>query len=283
MRHTYNMNLFRFPNAVTYYILGAWVTDGNVSIRGTHSYLSRISSNDLEWIEKLRIILYPTLPICISKSKNRKNTHYSLNITNKEIARWFVNNNCIPNKSLILEFPPNIPKEYMPDFIRGCLDGDGWISLQNQKQSKNKRLVCGLSSGSLNFINSFQKIYNEYNLKSSICIEKGGEELIFDRIYTTQNNYKLMVSGKSSEELCKLCYYDGHEISMKRKNDNAQKLIKYYGSHLSDPDRNCKIKWLKPDELALKVKNSNYTVVAKELGVAPISVKRRLMKFGINI
>jgi hypothetical protein len=50
------------------------------------------------------------------------------------------------NKSLTLEFP-EVPKEYLPDFIRGYFDGDGSIM-----RLKNNRVNSAFTCGSKKFL-----------------------------------------------------------------------------------------------------------------------------------
>jgi hypothetical protein len=50
------------------------------------------------------------------------------------------------NKSLTIKFP-EIPKEYLPDFIRGYFDGDGCIM-----RLKNNRVNSAFTCGSKDFL-----------------------------------------------------------------------------------------------------------------------------------
>lgn len=51
-----------------------------------------------------------------------------LSIGSKQIAQDLANNfNIIPKKSLVLLPPVRMPNEYAHHFIRGYVDGDGWI------------------------------------------------------------------------------------------------------------------------------------------------------------
>jgi intein-encoded DNA endonuclease-like protein len=52
-----------------------------------------------------------------------------------------------PNKSLTLQFP-DVPREYVRHFIRGCWDGDGSVYLEK----RSKRIKASYVSGSRKFI-----------------------------------------------------------------------------------------------------------------------------------
>ncbi len=40
---------------------------------------------------------------------------------------------CVPNKSLILEFPKTVPSDLIHHFIRGYFDGDGSVFITRKK------------------------------------------------------------------------------------------------------------------------------------------------------
>lgn len=51
-------------------------------------------------------------------------------ICNAQLCQQLNNLGCIPNKTYVLQFPSSeqVPDKFMRHFIRGFLDGDGWIS-----------------------------------------------------------------------------------------------------------------------------------------------------------
>lgn len=61
-----------------------------------------------------------------------------ITICNTKMCRDLISLNCVPRKSLILEYPTDkIPSEFECDFIRGYFDGDGAISLSYYNNSPN--------------------------------------------------------------------------------------------------------------------------------------------------
>lgn len=285
MRHNYNLFNFLNEDDISYYLLGAWFSDGNVMWIDKHSYMARLSSNDNEWIEKIRNIICPTLPISIRK--DREAPHYSVTITNKQITKWFINHGCIMNKSLIVEMP-DIPNEYLPDFLRGCWDGDGWISIYKQKNNK-ERIMAILSSGSKKFVTKLQqRLMEQYNIKSSITILPAKAIIIKNKISYRHELYKLAISGFCAKKLINIMYYNDHQISMLRKNIMAQQVISNNKEEIATNkpytrplNVGCKIQWPSDNDLLAMINASNINRIAIKLGVTYDAVKHRLQHRGI--
>ena len=50
-----------------------------------------------------------------------------LTVNSIKMVNDLIKHGCVPNKSLILEFPKHLSKDMLPHFIRGYIDGDGCI------------------------------------------------------------------------------------------------------------------------------------------------------------
>lgn len=148
------------------YVLGYLYADGSLEdapyLRG--KYL-RVTSTDKSTIVKIRawmnsrhkiVVLKPTL-------RNPGKTRYFLRIGSHELYDDLSSLGLYPNKSLTLGFP-NVPSEFISDFIRGYFDGDGCVYLEVAKGiSKNKivkRLRVIFTSGSEAFLNGLYKTLN---------------------------------------------------------------------------------------------------------------------------
>jgi len=105
------------------YFLGLMYADGCVQIKNSAYTMSiKLKSNDQYIIEKFRDIMSPSSPIKIS------NNEYSyFRVNQKEICEQLISHGCVPNKSLILEFPTTVPNELIRHFLRGYSDGDASI------------------------------------------------------------------------------------------------------------------------------------------------------------
>jgi hypothetical protein len=100
----------------------------------------------------------PSSPIKISYGK------YSyFRINQKEICEQLISHECVPNKSLILEFPTTIPKELISHFLRGYSVGDGTIyinHLKNKFGTKYDNFIWKIVS-TKQFCNSVSNILKE--------------------------------------------------------------------------------------------------------------------------
>lgn len=228
MPHKYSHNLQTIYNKddISYYILGAYITDGCVSKNGV-SLTTELKSKDCDWLHNIGKILSPQSPI-----KKSNGNCYRLRIANKEFATWLINNNCIPNKSLKVKMPI-IPKEYLKDFLRGCIDGDGSLGIYKRKNGTSDKLyklpICYLVSASKIFITELQKQLMETNIHSTIQTKnvKGQTTILQNgqKIIGKHNQYIIKFTGKYCKEVLQYCYYGDHRISMARKNKIAQTII----------------------------------------------------------
>lgn len=104
-----------------------------------------ITLKDKEHLEKFKLALEcPNHNIGEKADKRfKKESHlFYISIKDKQLHKDLIKWGCVPQKSLILEKIPNIPREYVSHFIRGYFDGDG--SLHYLKNSNNYRIsFCG--------------------------------------------------------------------------------------------------------------------------------------------
>ena len=69
-------------------------------------------------------------------NRNGKNyKSYVSGFSNAIVKKNLINLGCVPKKSLTLTFPneQQVPQEYIYDFIRGYIDGDGYIQYDYEK------------------------------------------------------------------------------------------------------------------------------------------------------
>jgi intein-encoded DNA endonuclease-like protein len=114
------------------YWLGFLYADGCV-----HSHNCGISlalhTKDAEHLELLKTSLNLTNKVQDVNGHNTKR----LEFTDKQMHADLIKQGCVPNKSLILEPPKNVPERLIRHFIRGLFDGDGSIYIR-----KSPRIRC---------------------------------------------------------------------------------------------------------------------------------------------
>src|SRR5260221_1650532 len=215
-RHKYNYNedIFYNNDDISYYLLGVFMTDGCVS----KNRLS-LSSKDTDWLESIKNLICKDLSL-IKASK--VNDNYAIFILNKNITKWFIKNNCVERKSAILEFPPNIPEKYIPDFLRGVIDGDGSIQDPSSVTDKRRASRVCIYSASKRFMEQIADIYDKWNIKYNIleCQKAGSKGEIRGNSFERKLSvYRITVQSQEAYKLAKILCKNTNidSISLERK------------------------------------------------------------------
>lgn len=106
------------------YVLGYWWADGYMRIHpNTGAHLIEIASVDVEHLQAIADAMGIT-----SKQRqiNNKSECCEIVACSKELYIDLLQLGGTPNKSNSIGFP-DVPVEYIPDFIRGFVDGDGTL------------------------------------------------------------------------------------------------------------------------------------------------------------
>lgn len=220
-KYIYYPEILTNEDDLSYYLLGAFITDGCVYRNGTDNYACQLCSIDIDWLNLIKNQFGQNL-----KLHNFRDNYYGLRITRNSIAQWFIAHGCCPQKTLTVNFP-TIPLKYMPDFLRGLIDGDGSIGiyyseLNNKTYTKKS---CQFISASKSLIDGFQQYANTIGIRSNISKKKMIDHELHGKIIKSKNQvYVLSFSGKYTEKLLSHLYYPGHKLSMPRKNKIAQRI-----------------------------------------------------------
>jgi hypothetical protein len=117
------------------YFLGLIITDGCIhSAKGRQPLVSlTLQKSDAYLLEKLKEEL----------NSNKRVTGdgrgcCSLSILSSKMVADLKQYGVVPNKSLSVAFPKNIPKQFYRHFIRGVLDGDGSVSYYSRAAQGRK-------------------------------------------------------------------------------------------------------------------------------------------------
>ena len=204
------------------YWLGFLFADGYVSSR-TNSVGLSISLKDIDHLKKYNQALNFSKGLNVTETHQfgTKDIHTNKNgetmymvstvISNKDLKQDLINCGCVPNKSLILEFPDEsifiesekyTKKQLILHFIRGYFDGDGTLGLyQHSKTNPNKEESL-IFVGTKSFLQKVQEyLGNGFLMQKSNCNE---------------NTYRLSYSTKKAYTAAKLMY-DNSSVYLERK------------------------------------------------------------------
>lgn len=194
------------------YILGFIATDGSLSKDGRHIILT---SKDHDLLVSIRSAL--NLSITISKKargSSLEKVYSVLQITDTNFYEFLVDLGFTPNKSKTIG-SIKIPKKYFFDFFRGCIDGDGSITLSRHPESKHAQLKLRLCSASPKFL-----IWIQSEMQSITKITGGWIQTTRDSSIST------LCYGKSdSIQILRLLYNTQSALRLERKFDIAKKVI----------------------------------------------------------
>lgn len=193
------------------YFLGFLYADGNIQTNNSaYCVTLKLKSDDQCIIEKFRDIMSPSSSIKITKNKGSDTEYSYFRINQKEICEQLISHGCVPNKSLILEFPTTVPKELIHHFLRGYSDGDGCIYNNHFKNKKTVNTIWKFVS-TKQFCNETAKILKEQlNINCSQSLS---------RPKTNKNTTILSVGGNSQSMKVLDWLYKDATIYLPRKYD----------------------------------------------------------------
>jgi hypothetical protein len=129
--YTFNMDKFKIDSHDKFYWLGFIAADGAI--------VGNSLSIELKFIDEEHLKLFNQFfenTKEITKRVNNLNVKcVKAQINSYELIEYLKQYNIVQNKSLIYTIPENkIPSIYIMDFIRGLIDGDGCIRINNHQQ-----------------------------------------------------------------------------------------------------------------------------------------------------
>lgn len=194
------------------YVIGIIATDGNLSPDLRHIH---ITSKDEEIVLNCKKCL--DINNIIGKkarggTKDKK--YYVLQFGDKNFFEFLFGIGITPKKSKTIG-ELKIPQKYFKDFLRGCIDGDGSITISKHPESKHpqyKVRLCSASKGFLEWILDMSKKLFLIN-GGSIHIPKNSS--VFTLLFAKEDSIKIL-----------RFIYKGKIISLTRKKEIALKIIK---------------------------------------------------------
>ena len=176
------------------YWIGFLTADGTI----TNGKLKlALSIKDMDHLEKFKIFMSSNYPIHIYKQllgktsviKDKTKEYYYgiIEFTSKKLVIDLEKYSITPRKSFTVQFGLNIPKEYICSYMAGLVDGDGFITISNNK------IHFGFVSHE-QFAKEFAKqLMQECDLKENNLVPHG-------------NVYVVRYSGKQVEKIIHFLY-----------------------------------------------------------------------------
>ena len=198
-KYNINQDYFKTWSNNMAYILGFWYADGciyggkmfDITLHKKDKYIIKKIAQELDY--KGTILDYVDRQAC------------RINFSCKVIYNDLIALGGTERKSKILQFP-NIPIEFLPDFIRGYFDGDG--SVYNVK---GKRINTNFACGSNKFLQSLLQL-----LKKEAGIEGGS---------ISTANQSLTFGKKDSIKLGNYIYQNNPELYLLRKYEKFKQYL----------------------------------------------------------
>lgn len=198
-KYNINQDYFKTWSHNMAYILGFWYADG--CIYGGKMFDITLHKKDKYIIKKIAQELDYQGPILDYVDRQACRINFSC----KVIYNDLITLGGTERKSKTLQFP-NVPIEFLPDFIRGYFDGDG--SVYNVK---GKRINTNFACGSNKFLQSLLQL-----LKKEAGIEGGSISIA---------NQSLTFGKKDSIKLGNYIYQNNPELYLLRKYEKFKQYL----------------------------------------------------------
>lgn len=170
------------------YWLGFLYADGCVCRSGKVQHLEvTLQENDIEHLKKFLKSIGSNTPTHkkVIKLNDKKYKAYRVNIGSARMCQDLIKIGCTPRKSLTLKFPSKeiLSEELVLHFVRGYIDGDGWIGI-----STNKHLARIGVLGTQNFLLGIQESMHWKKVSIREC-NRGSKAFVIEYNSSETINY----------------------------------------------------------------------------------------------
>lgn len=191
----FNETIFETWSNEMAYVLGLIVTDGNVNYSKSATnteYLQgglTFCQKDIELVKKFSQLIGFDSEIEYRKERFDEKTAagalYCIHINSNDLLVQLEKLGITPKKSMSVKFP-DMPKEYLRHFIRGCWDGDGTVYIEN-----NGRIRASFISGSKSFIENLMEYLEDFGLSNRKLYEHNHSRAYYFRYVSDDDCFKL--------------------------------------------------------------------------------------------
>lgn len=197
------------------YAMGLLATDGCL---GKDGLWVDLTSKDKEQLKNFNKCLGINMKIGV-KDSGSGHRSWRVQIKNRYFYDFLVSAGFTPRKSMTID-KINFPKKYFFDFLRGCLDGDGYtFSYWDPRWRSSFMIYTGFVSASKPFLLWLRKeIDNRLNIKGHLTSAKK------KNVY-----YQLKYAKYDSLKLFKQIYVHKNSVYLKRKKLKIDKALATIG------------------------------------------------------
>jgi len=217
------------------WMLGLTFGDGNIYKNERKDYRVSLSGNknELDLLEKWRNLICP-------EAKIHKVTESGVEVYfgSRAVVEWFESKwGLCGDKMQCLKFPAGkIPKEYLNHFVRGLIDSDGSMYIENRKKygvRGNDPLKIAFSSSVPDFAADLNKVLIEEGLPKVSVSKSSKKDKYSNKIYT---QYGLSWSGSSALKVTNWLYKDS---SSSNRGDKGYEVYQSYLKIRDEIDKPC--------------------------------------------
>lgn len=205
LKYSVDENFFKVWSRKMAYILGFTYADGNIH-RTSLSW--DIQKRDVDILGKINKALHSTYKI-----KEQRKSSYRLRINNQILIGGAIKHGLLSKKNIRNEIP-KIPKGLIRHFVRGYLDGDGWVVIRDGK----REIDVGFASGNEAFLKDLNKVIKDV-LSISAGKVRAKHKITPRGIHATV--YQLEFYTANAVKILKWLYGDfcENDIYLERKHD----------------------------------------------------------------
>lgn len=198
------------------YWLGFVFADGCVrKFKGKSNLCIGLAEGDGFHLEKFKKSLNSNSPI------SKKNGVHKITINCTKLANDLISLGCIPRKTYEeLSIPNQVPNKLVRHFIRGYVDGDGWVTKYEYKG--NKKQGVGICSLKENILKEFRDEFDKLDIKNK------NKKITNDK---SSNTYSLTYYSKADSYKILNYLYSESSIYLDRKYLKAQDIIQSVAPH----------------------------------------------------
>lgn len=214
-KYRYNRNFFeKIDSEEKAYWLGFISADGCIANNGNDNLRMKLtlSRRDRSHLEKLNRSMDSNIKIRdrVVNLNGRRYHSSEVVVHSKKICSDLIELGVVENKTRVIKMP-NISKEYINDYLRGLIDGDGSFYIAKRSGTDNYRYSIDITGASLVLFEQIKEVLHTNDIKSHIYVKR-------------KDNWKLTIHSRS--DILKLIdyLYKDSTIYLDRKYHSAMNM-----------------------------------------------------------